>query len=108
MQRAILEDLKTRSGYDPARTTVRVAKVVFLGNRAEADVAFRFKGGELSGLDVHYSLSREGKGWKVDARQPFPGRGGRRVDQNPDGVEPGVTPPGTVDLPPPPAPSQPQ
>jgi len=101
---AVIEDLKGRSGIDLAKTTVRVARVIYIGNRAEADVALRGTGIESTAIDVHYSLSRQGQGWKVDARQPFAGRSARRVDTPPDGVDPGPTPPGEV--PPPPAPGQ--
>jgi hypothetical protein len=96
---AVIEDLKGRSGIDPARTTVRVVKVTYIKDRAEADVAFHTKGGNPEALDVHYSLSREGKGWKVESRLPFAGRSGRRPNENPDGVDPGPTPPGSVDPP---------
>jgi len=92
---AVIEDLKTRPDVDLAKMKVRVARVVFMGNRAEADVALSTRAGEPT-VDVHYSLSRQGQGWKVESRQPFPGRSARRVDQPADGVDPGPTPPGEV------------
>lgn len=99
VRQAVVDDLKGRSGIDLTKTTVRVVKVVFMGNRAEADVAFRSNGRESTGLDVHYSLSRKGNGWKVDARQPFPGRSGGRPGQSGDDIDLGPTPPGSVSHP---------
>lgn len=92
---AVIEDIKDRSGIDLTVTTVRVAKVVFIGNRAEADVAFRTNGGDPPVVDVHYSLSRVGEGWKVDARQPLAGRSAR-PNKNLEGVHPSLRHPGEI------------
>src|SRR5207247_7263400 len=68
VRKAIMDHLSSRPGLDFSKMDVEVTKVSVNGDRAEADVSFKVKGGGGPGgsMDMHYSLTRAGDAWKVD------------------------------------------
>jgi hypothetical protein len=81
VKKAIMDYLATRPGLNLSQMDVTITKVNVDGNRADADVSFKVKdGGPLTGMQMHYSLVREGDRWKVQS-----GPGGHPGSGSPPG-----------------------
>lgn len=65
MEAAIRAYLSQRSDLAMNKMEVEITHVEFQGEKAEADVIFRVKGGQGT-MPFHYTLHREGDHWVVE------------------------------------------
>jgi hypothetical protein len=73
VRQGVIEYLSTRSGLDLASMQVEVTSVSFRQDQADATVAFRPKGGgPASGIEMRYTLERQGARWVVKGKGQAP------------------------------------
>ncbi|MCC6857495.1 MAG: hypothetical protein IT158_02985 [Bryobacterales bacterium] len=89
VRQAVVDYLAERSNLNVSSMNIEVVSVAFRGNEADATVSFQPKGGGAQGMEMRYSLEKQGNRWVVK------GRGSGHAGQGMGGgTAPGAMPPG--------------
>jgi hypothetical protein len=104
VRQGIIDYLAGRPGLDANSMQVEIVTVNFRENEADALVDFKPKGGSGGGMQMNYTLERQGSKWVVKNRRDSGAspHGGTPEAGAPGGAQPGAMPPGhpPVDAPP--------
>jgi hypothetical protein len=90
VRQGVIDYLSTKSDLNMSQMQVDVTSVTFRENEAVATIAFRPKGSATGGMEMRYTLERQGSRWVVK------GRG----ESQPGAAPHGQQPPGAGSLPP--------
>ena len=102
VRQAVLDYLAKRSSINVGSMQVDVVSVSFRENEADATVSFRPKGTDASaqGMNMSYTLTRQGNGWVVKGRSDSGGEAHGTAGQMPEGMPSGHPPLGGTAAPP--------
>lgn len=101
MRQAVVDHLSARSDLNMSQMQVDVNSMVFRQNEADVTVSFRPKGGMASsGMQMRYTLERNGNRWVVKGRGTGPHETMRPPAGQPGAAPGGQMPPAGSQLPP--------